>query len=28
MGAIAIGHPAEATGPRDPVATTDLLIER
>jgi coenzyme F420-0:L-glutamate ligase/coenzyme F420-1:gamma-L-glutamate ligase len=28
MGAIAIGHPAEATGPRDPVATTDVLIER
>ncbi|MDT5362882.1 MAG: dehydro coenzyme reductase / coenzyme F420-0:L-glutamate ligase / coenzyme [Mycobacterium sp.] len=28
MGAIAIGHPAEATGPRDPVATIDLLIER
>jgi coenzyme F420-0:L-glutamate ligase/coenzyme F420-1:gamma-L-glutamate ligase len=28
MGAIAIGHPAETTGPRDPVATTDLLIER
>jgi coenzyme F420-0:L-glutamate ligase/coenzyme F420-1:gamma-L-glutamate ligase len=28
MGAIAIGHPVEATGPRDPVATADLLIER
>jgi coenzyme F420-0:L-glutamate ligase/coenzyme F420-1:gamma-L-glutamate ligase len=28
MGAIAIGHPAEALGPRDPVPTTDLLIER
>jgi coenzyme F420-0:L-glutamate ligase/coenzyme F420-1:gamma-L-glutamate ligase len=28
LGAIAIGHPAEATGPRDPVPTTDLLIER
>jgi coenzyme F420-0:L-glutamate ligase/coenzyme F420-1:gamma-L-glutamate ligase len=28
MGAIAIGHPIEAPGPRDPVPTTDLLIER
>jgi coenzyme F420-0:L-glutamate ligase/coenzyme F420-1:gamma-L-glutamate ligase len=28
LGAIAIGHPAEATGPRDPVPTTNLLIER
>jgi coenzyme F420-0:L-glutamate ligase/coenzyme F420-1:gamma-L-glutamate ligase len=28
LGAIAIGHPAEATNPRDPVPTADLLIER
>jgi coenzyme F420-0:L-glutamate ligase/coenzyme F420-1:gamma-L-glutamate ligase len=28
LGAIAIGHPAEVTGPRDPVPTTGLLIER
>jgi coenzyme F420-0:L-glutamate ligase/coenzyme F420-1:gamma-L-glutamate ligase len=28
LGAIAIGHPAEPAGPRDPVPTADLLIER
>jgi coenzyme F420-0:L-glutamate ligase/coenzyme F420-1:gamma-L-glutamate ligase len=28
LGAVAIGHPAEPTGPRDTVPTTDLLIER
>jgi coenzyme F420-0:L-glutamate ligase/coenzyme F420-1:gamma-L-glutamate ligase len=28
LGAIAIGHPAEPSGPRDPVSTDELLIER
>ncbi|WP_029115334.1 coenzyme F420-0:L-glutamate ligase [Mycobacterium sp. URHB0044] len=28
LGAVAIGHPEEPAGPRDPVPTTDLLIER
>jgi coenzyme F420-0:L-glutamate ligase/coenzyme F420-1:gamma-L-glutamate ligase len=28
LGAIAIGHPAEPAGPRDPVPIADLLIER
>jgi coenzyme F420-0:L-glutamate ligase/coenzyme F420-1:gamma-L-glutamate ligase len=28
LGAVAIGHPAEPAGPRDPVPTTDLLIHR
>jgi coenzyme F420-0:L-glutamate ligase/coenzyme F420-1:gamma-L-glutamate ligase len=28
LGAIAIGHPAEPSGPRAPVPTDDLLIER
>jgi coenzyme F420-0:L-glutamate ligase / coenzyme F420-1:gamma-L-glutamate ligase len=28
LGAIAIGHPAEPQGPRAPVSTADLLIER
>ncbi len=28
LGAVAIGHPAEPTSPRDPVPTTDLLITR
>jgi coenzyme F420-0:L-glutamate ligase/coenzyme F420-1:gamma-L-glutamate ligase len=28
LGAVAIGHPAEPAGPRDPVSITDLLIKR
>ncbi len=28
LGAIAIGYPAEPLGPRDPVATGDLLVQR
>jgi coenzyme F420-0:L-glutamate ligase/coenzyme F420-1:gamma-L-glutamate ligase len=28
LGAIAIGHPAEPQGPRGPVSTAELLIER
>lgn len=28
LGAVAIGHPEEPAGPRGPVPTTDLLIER
>lgn len=28
MGAIAIGYPAEDSGPRDPAAVADLLVRR